>query len=311
MSTLSQRRKFIGPLSRWEIIALALVALFLVSVLYPVYGYHYFVPRIFVYDANGTPVPFARLSFKSANRGLNYFTITDRKGESRDHIAYQLAETVSGPYKFQTIEWNSKSPKIWVISTRGTLTYSVRDAEGHPMPNFPIYLLRPPGGLYQKHFRSVRPSESLTNKIFHTDQNGTVSFPGVALAQRPEPYAGDERYAVKSINVTTGKDWVHYEVHLAKSATVTGIVTSATGIPIVDATVSVSITSDHRYRIKHNILDLTSTDTYGRFRKTGLPPGNYTVGLRRLPRSADDESLPSKQITVKSGETKPVSLSVP
>ncbi|MBC7808972.1 MAG: carboxypeptidase regulatory-like domain-containing protein [Akkermansiaceae bacterium] len=295
----------------WDLIAMASVSLFFAAMLFPFYARNLFISRVFVYDANGIPAPFTRLTFKDAHGLPNYFTITDGKGESRDPLAMRFAEDVSGPYKFHAHLWNSKSPKMWVLSARGTKTLTVKDEAGEPVPGLPILLSYPPRGLYPSFRGFNRPSNPFINRNCRTDRNGIVTFPDVALCQRLEPYVGDNSFVVESIRVTTAVDWVNYDVRVARPATINGVITSTSGDPVGEIAIFAAIISNHRYKGDPTLCPTSKTDSHGRFRLTGMPPGDYALYRGDLWRSNPSDALTTKKITVRSGETKYVTLRVP
>jgi hypothetical protein len=172
--------------------------------------------EIFVFDSNGNPVSRARLTFRNNSRWFPKYTIfTDDKGMSHDRYASRIAANIVGEYALQYVGVNTKR-NWWVFSTRGTQTFIVKDDTGRPLPNVDVYLLHPTAP-HQRNSRNIRPSDALANRIYRTDQQGVIPLSDIALAQRFQPEMADGPDAVQSVHVTTGKDWVHYEVHVASS----------------------------------------------------------------------------------------------
>lgn len=199
---------------RWGLIVAVLVSCFLLlaAIILPVLGTRSSL-EIFVFDSNGTPVPGARLTFRNNSRWFpRYSIVTDDKGVSQDRHAARIAANVVGEYALQYAGVNTKR-NWWVFSTRGTQTFTVRDESGHPLPNVDVYLL------YQvvaHHPRNIQPSDALANKIYRTDQQGRITFSDIAVAQRFQPEMADGPDVVQSVHTTTVRDWVHYEVRVAK-----------------------------------------------------------------------------------------------
>lgn len=305
MKTILQHHHPGRALRWWDLGILAICVFTLLAVLFPVFAKPRRNRQIFVFDANGKPVPHARLTFRtSSGFAPNYMVTTDEFGRSYDRRATDIAQNVVGEYALQNVQRNT-GRKDWVFSTRGTQAFVVRDEKGEILPDSVLYLSHPSrryGGL------SHRPDQSLLQQSYHTDQNGSVTFPNIGLSQRFEPSIEDKRYVVESVRITTGKDWVNYDVRVAKPAMVTGIVATAEGNAMEHMVVSAHLIPKNG---QSHPLVATHTHANGRFQLQGLPPGEYELRVgERLPNLLSS-SQPVATINVRSDETKQVKLPFP
>jgi hypothetical protein len=121
------------------------------------------------------------------------------------------------------------------------------------------------------------------------------------------------------VEFKAGEDIAGIEVEMTnKVTTVTGLVTNARGEAVKDYTALVFAQDRERWRIAGRYQNIGRPDQDGRFKISGLPPGDYyIIALDKIEqgRSGDPEFLEAIRgratpLTIQEGETRTMDLKI-
>jgi hypothetical protein len=274
---------------------IAFVAALLAAVLFPVFAKADRRPTVIVLDALGRPTPGVTLHFRDHSGRVAATLNTGPDGECHASGLRTLFRDPVDGLLFTRYLPSTGSGGFYYFSPAGTQTAVFQDAVGHVVGGFGVTLTLEP-----RSWQTANRPEQITQTI---PENGQMPIAGVPLAARFVFESSDPQYVVIDVQTLAGPTAVHYVVTVTRPATLIGSL-SAGGKPLRGRTVFAAHAPkdgvDDR-QFHSGVVGPT-----GRFRISGLSPGEYYVSTDRP--FSSSSTAPMQSVTVADGQTIRVNL---